>query len=225
MGTMRRTVSAFAVAAGLVGLLGGARPALAHEAHAMGDLELVIGFGTEPAYAGMPNSVQVLVRHDGEPVTNLRPGDLRVEVTYGDATSEFELEPFFRVGVFGEPGDYRAWFVPSQPGDYTFHVMGRVEGERVDTSVTSGPDTFSPVIDPVAEAFPPVQAPTNAELAERLEREASRSTEAIARANDAAAAATDAAASARTIGVLGTALGAAGLAVGGAALLRRRTAG
>ena len=123
----------FAAAATLAMVLAG--PAvLAHEAVGQGDLELVIGFGTEPAYAGLPNSVQVTVTHGGRPV---KPSELSLEVqiAFGNETTTMPLKP-----ASVEPGDYRAWFVPSQPGDYTFTVTGEVEGEKVDESVTSGPD-------------------------------------------------------------------------------------
>ena len=36
----------------------------------VGDLEMAVGFGDEPdAYAGQPNSVQLLLFHDGQPVS------------------------------------------------------------------------------------------------------------------------------------------------------------
>ncbi len=45
-----------------------------------------------------------------------------------------DMEPafFFEGGqlVFGEAGDYHADFVPSQPGKYTFHFTGTIDGER-----------------------------------------------------------------------------------------------
>ena len=121
-----------------------AAPALAHGDVASGGLVLTIGFADEPAFAGQPNAVQLVVEHDGEPVTDLRPGDVQVEITYGDETARADgPEPafFFEGGqlVFGEAGDYRADFVPSQPGKYTFHFTGTIDGEEVDEEMTSGP--------------------------------------------------------------------------------------
>ncbi len=83
--------------------------AMAHGDAHQGDLEMTIGFGTEPAYSGQPNSVQLIVVHGGEPVTDLKAGDMTVEVTYADETSEpMDLEPDFFVEngqlVFGEAG-------------------------------------------------------------------------------------------------------------------------
>ena len=121
--------------------------AFAHGHASQGDLEMEIGFATEPAYTGQPNAALIILVHDGEPVNDVKPGDLTVEVTFGDQTSEpMDMEPgfFYEDGKleFGEAGEYRANFVPSQPGDYTFHFTGTVDGEKVDEEMTSGPKTF-----------------------------------------------------------------------------------
>ncbi len=142
-----------------------ATTALAHGDEERGALTLSIGFGAEPAYVGQPNSVQILISRDGEPVAEVG-GGLEVEVSFGDASTTLPLEPT------GTPGDYRAWFVPSEPGRYTFSFAGVLDGEEVEVSMTSGPDTFSEVIDPAEAAFPPAASgPTAADLAERIERE------------------------------------------------------
>ena len=54
----------------------GARPGPRRRCDRRGDLVLTIGFADEPAFAGMPNGVQLIVEHDGEPVTDLKPGDV-----------------------------------------------------------------------------------------------------------------------------------------------------
>jgi hypothetical protein len=200
-----------------------ASTASAHEGRSQGDLEMVVGFGTEPAYSGQPNSVQLVLVHDGEPVVDL--GDtLDVEVSFGDETMALPLEPNFAVGAFGEPGDYRAWFIPTRPGQYAFHFSGTIDGEQVDETFTSGPRTFSDVENPADIQFP-VQDPSNGELAERIEQEVPRLTSAIDDVRAAAAASADDAAGARTLGLIGFVAGALGLVVGIAALVvaRRRT--
>lgn len=226
---MRRSTfgrAALAVtAAGLILLP--STPALAHGEAGEGDLVLTIGFADEPAYAGLPNAAQLHVEHDGEPVNDLRPGDIQVEVSFGDETSgPMDMEPwfFFEGGelVFGEPGEYRADFVPSQPGKYTFHFTGTIDGEEVDEEMTSGPDTFSVVEDVTAVSFPAVDAPSNEELATRVDEEATRSADGVAAAEAAAASAEDAASSARTVGMVGIVLGAIGIGVAIAALAMGR---
>lgn len=113
--------------------------ASAHGHVDVGDLEMTIGFAEEPAYAGQPNAVQLELVHGGHAVTDLK-GTLRVEVSFGDQTSEpMTLEPAFEVGEFGTPGEYRAVFTPSQPGDYTFHFFGKVDGEEIDETMSSSP--------------------------------------------------------------------------------------
>jgi hypothetical protein len=226
---MRRSTSALAaLGATLAGLiLLPAAPVLAHGETGEGDLALTIGFVSEPAYAGMPNGVQLVVEHDGEPVIDLKPGDVQVEISFGDETSEpMDLEPaFFFEGdqlVYGEPGDYHANFVPSQSGRYTFHFTGTIDGEEVDEEMTSGPDTFSVVQDVAAASFPAVDAPSNEDLATRVDEEATRSADGIAAAEAAAASAEDAASSARTVGMAGVVLGAIGIIAAIAALATGR---
>jgi hypothetical protein len=184
----------------------------------------VAGFGTEPAYAGQPNSVQLIVVHDGEPVVDL--GDtLDVEVSFGDQSQRFTLEPNFAVGAFGEPGDYRAWFIPTRAGQYTFHFTGTIDGEDVDQTFTSGPRTFGDVEDTNQIQFP-VQDPTNGELAERIDQEVPRLASATDEASAAAAAADDDASSAKTFAIIALAVGALGVALAAGALLfaRKRAA-
>jgi hypothetical protein len=210
----------------LVGLLilALAPTALAHEGRRQGDLEMVVGFGTEPAYAGQPNSVQLVLVHHGQPVVDL--GDtLAVEVSFGDETIELPIEPFFAVGEFGEPGDHRAWFIPTRAGRYTFHFYGTIDGEEVDETFRSGPTTFSDVSDPADIQFP-VQDPSTGELAERIEREVPRLRSAIDEAGAGAIAlahrASEDASSARTLGVIGLVLGGLGLIVAVTALVLSR---
>jgi glucose-6-phosphate isomerase len=137
-----------------------------------------------------------------------------------------DMEPwfFFEGGdlVFGEPGEYRADFVPSQPGKYTFHFTGTIDGEEIDEEMTSGPDTFSVVEDAASASFPTVEAPSNAELATRIDEESARTADAVAAAEAAAASADDAASSARTVGMVGVVLGAIGIIAAIAALASSR---
>ena len=195
-----------------------ATAAIAHGDAGDGPVSVVIGFGTEPAFAGLPNSVQVLLE-DGEPITGAT--DLTVDVTYGDQTATFGLEPHPASGG-GEPGEYRASFVPSQPGPYTFHVMGDVQGEAIDIEMTSGADTFAEVQATTDASFPAVDAPSAEELAGRLGTESERVTAAM----EVATAASDDAAAARRTAIIGLVVGAIGVitGIGGLAASRRTRA-
>jgi hypothetical protein len=194
----------------------GIGPALAHTEEHIGPYHAAVGFGSEPAYAGQLNSVQlILTDHDENPVTDL--GDtLKVDVGYQDQTmATMTMEPNFEVGEFGTPGDYRAFFFPTRPGTYSFHFTGSIKSQQVDLTVASGPDTFSDVQDPSSVQFP-AKDPTTGQVAERLDREIPRLTAASAAG---AAAAKDQADSAHTLAVIGVVAGVLGLVLGAAGLI------
>jgi hypothetical protein len=216
----RSTRAMFAAALAVALTLVGAAPALAHEGRKLGDLEMEVGWGTEPAYSGEVNSVQILLVHDGKPVVDL--GDtLDVEVTFGDQTQTFSLEPFFEEGEFGTPGDYRAWLIPTTAGQYSFHFTGTIDGEDVDETFTSGPKTFDDVQNPQSVEFP-VQQPSTGELAERIDRVEPRLASAISDVQADVQTTSDDVSSAKTIGLIGLVVGAIGLIVAIVALVASR---
>jgi hypothetical protein len=210
----------FAAASALTLVMLTAAPAFAHEGRKLGDLEMEVGWGTEPALAGQPNSALILLVHHGESVVDL--GDtLEFEVAFGDQTQQFPIEPFFEPGEFGTPGDYRAWFIPTRPGQYTFHFFGTIDGEEVDETFTPGPGGFEEVESPRSIQFPE-QEPTTGELAERIDREVPRLTSSIGDVQAAANTAADDASSAKTFGLIGVIVGAVGLLVAIVALVASR---
>lgn len=210
---MKRVLGAVAlVAAALcLALVAMAAPAAAHTTKDVGAYRFTVGWGSEPTYAGQQNSVQFLLydKASGKPILDL--GDtLKVTVAYADKQAGFPLGPEFDVEEgLGTPGDYRAWFFPTAPGDYTFHFTGKIGAQKVDESFTSGPTTFSAVEDPSAAQFP-VKAPTNAQLSQRLDAELPR----LATESQVS--------SARTLGIVGIVVGAIGIAVAAFALMRKR---
>jgi hypothetical protein len=213
----RTTVAAAVVAVLLVPLL--AVPASAHGEHKVANYTLEVGFGTEPGYAGVTNSVQVTISNNGKPVTDAK--GLKVAVSTGDAEPrQMPLEPYFG-DDFGEPGDYRAFFIPTAPGAYTFKLTGSLGGKKIDQSYTSGKDGFDEIVDP-SEAQYPAPEPTGSQLTTRLDRETDRINAALAADREAA---DSEVASARRMATLGLAVGALGLlaaiAVGVLALRRR----
>jgi hypothetical protein len=224
---MRKKITAFLATVGAAGLLLAlsAPPASAHEERKVGRYVFHVGFGDEPAYAGAKNSVQVLL-HDAsndKPVVDL--GDtLKVDVSLGNNDAQktsMTLEPDFEVGEFGTPGDYRAFFIPTAPGAYTFHFTGTIKGQRVDQKFTSGPQTFSEIQDPAEVSFP-TKDPTTGQLAARVDRETQRLSQALAASQAQARKADDAAGTARLIAIVGVVVGALGLAAAGFFGLRRR---
>jgi hypothetical protein len=218
---MRRRLLAAMVAATLAGLLIPllASPASAHEVKTVGKYQFVVGFGDEPAYAGEKNSVQlILADANDKPVTDLTD-TLKVEVTTGTAEPlQLAMEPYFEVGEFGTPGDYRAFFIPTAPGSYSFHFTGTIKSQRIDQTFTSGPQTFSDMQDPAQVQYP-VKQPTGGQLATRADRETARINEALTAERDQA---NDDASSARTLAIIGLVVGLLGLVAGTVALMRGR---
>jgi hypothetical protein len=194
--------------------------ASAHEEHKVDRYTVEVGFGTEPAYAGIINSVQLIISNNGKPVTDAR--GLKVAVSTGDAEPrQMPLEPYFGAD-FGDPGDYRAFFIPTTSGAYTFKVTGTLGGKKVDQSYTSGKDGFDEVTDP-SEVQYPVQQPSGSQLTDRLDRETARLNASLAAQREAA---DEQVAGARRLATIGLVVGALGLlaAVGvGALALRRRS--
>ena len=215
---MRRSVTAVLTAAILCASLAVlAAPAPAHETAAAGELALELGWGTEPAYVGQLNSVQLIVTHaaDGDAIND--PGArLTVTVSYGDQTQEFPLAPTYDAAAgTGTPGEYAALIIPTAPGDYTFRVTGSIEGVKVALKVKSSPKTFSPVEEAAAVQFP-VKVPGTEQVAQKLDAQLPR----LAVADEVSSEVS----SAKTVGYVGIAVGAAGVVLAVIALLMRRRA-
>jgi hypothetical protein len=142
------------------------RPASAHEEEHIGKLVLEVGWAQEPAFAGLPNAVEVSVRMGAAAVKNAA---LSAVVVFGDSNSTARTDPLPLDPVADAPGEYRAFVIPTRPGTYTFEISGKVERKNIDESFTSGEKSFDEVLNS-GEAQFPEQDPTQGELAERLER-------------------------------------------------------
>jgi hypothetical protein len=171
---MRRKTIHAAVLAALVFVLPliTAGPASAHEARKIGKYLFVAGWGTEPAFTGVPNRVQLFLSLNDKPVNDL--GDtLKVEVSFGTDKMSLSMEPKFEVGEFGQEGDYGADVTPTRPGKYTFHFTGTVKGDAIDASFTSSETGFAEVVELTSSEFP-VKDPSNAQLAQLIDRSSAR---------------------------------------------------
>jgi hypothetical protein len=139
------------------------------------------------------------------------------------AHAERHVGPYtVAIGFGTEPAyvGYRGAFIPTSPGDYTFHITGAIGSTSVDESVTSSPTTFASVADPQTIQFP-TKVPSSTELATKLDRQTAR----IQAEAAALTSANDAASSAKTFGIVGIVLGLTGIVVGGVALARARRRG
>jgi len=196
-----------------------ALPASAHLHEQVGDIVFTVGWSSEPAFAGEPNTVQVFVNEaaaggeEGPPVA-ARQVRLTVEIIFGDRNGTEKLpaaplEPF----AFGAPGEFRTEaIVPTRPGTYTFHFAGTIKGRAFDRYYTSGEKgaiegtQYNDIKEVAAVSFPE-EDPTNGQLALAI-------TNARRAATTAANKASDDAKRARLFGIIGIAVGVIGLAVG-----------
>jgi hypothetical protein len=158
MMSRNRVLGALLVAV-MFALLGIPTTAGAHGHAEVGAYMLVLGFRNEPAYVGEPNAIELRVTNTktGEPVEDLAD-TLHAEIGYGDARRQLALRP-----RWGMPGVYTADVIPTAAGDYTVRIGGAIAGTPVDVTLTSGPESFSPVETAAAVAFPAAQ-PAPAEL-------------------------------------------------------------
>lgn len=125
--------------------------AWAHEKRGAGEYELVVGFVSEPAFSGQINGVDLRVSREGELIENLEK-TLRAEVQYENEPEFFPLH--FRKR-YKEPGRYAAYFLPSLPGKYTFHITGKISDTEIDEVFASG-EKFHDVEDIAAVIWPKV---------------------------------------------------------------------
>jgi hypothetical protein len=163
-----------AVAASLLGTT--AMGALAHDVHTFGKFTIALGWLHEPAYVGFDNAVQVLVKDAaGNAYTNITDKDLTVEVSLGG--QKMAAKPMLPTADpdtgLGLPGEYEMHFIPTAPGNYTFHLKGSVGGQAVDETVTASDKTFNTVAGAADVEFPNV-VPANSELATKIDRLSSR---------------------------------------------------
>jgi len=186
-------------------LLVGAPAAVAHESRRVGSYEFVVGWADEPTFTGAKNAVGLSISdfQSEEPITEDVPVEMEVEVIFeGESSGALTMEP-----GFSDPSEFEADLAPTRPGEYTFHFTGTVGDLEVDEEFTSGPDTFNSPQE-LREIQFPVQDPTTAELAERMDQELPRvQEEAVAAAQNAGESATDDVDAARTIAFIALGLG------------------
>jgi hypothetical protein len=206
------------VAASAATLLITAGPASAHEHRLVaGKYTFTVGWGDEPTYTGFKNSVSLALADAADkPITDVTD-TVKVQVKSGDKTVDMTMEPNFKVGVYGDPGDYRAFIIPTRAGTYSFHFTGTIHGDAIDETFTSSETTFDSPKEASDVEFP-AKDPSAGQLSQRIDRESSR----VQALQPAVSSAKDKASSAGTLGIIGIVVGALGLAVGGISLARKK---
>jgi hypothetical protein len=216
---MLRTITTAVVAIiGIVafGAISAPQETSAHEVRAVGNYQFVVGFLNEPAFAYEPSGLELIVSFfpngvpegeeaegEGQPVEGLEE-TLQAEAIAGGgaATKELPIE-----AAFGEPGAYESPMIFTAPGDYSFHIFGEIEGQQIDETFTSGPETFGPMENPNEIEFPEqLAAPATASSS-------SSDSDSDSGSDDTATA----------LAIIGIVAGVIGIGIGTFALLRRRS--
>ncbi len=157
LGRRLRAVAMAAVAGAFL-VMATVVPAFAHQQVDFGPYHLEIGFIDEPVYVGDKSGLEFDVFKGAADVPGLEK-TLKAQVIYQGQTRDLELQP--------ETSDtnnfYRAYFIPTAAGPYTFHIYGTIESMAFDQSYTSSPTGFDEVQDAAPGEFP-VRLPTLAEL-------------------------------------------------------------
>lgn len=148
---------------------------VAHDAHVVGRYRLVVGWGEEPAFTGIRNSIVVAITEaaGGGLVSDLGGGSLSAEVSFGNEHAVLPLQP-----AWGHPNEFRAWILPTRAGTYTFHITGTVKSQPIDIASTCSEKTFDCVVDASEIQFP-AKDPSIGQLAERVDRSLPRAEEAL----------------------------------------------
>jgi hypothetical protein len=144
----------------------------AHVVKSFGSYSVALGWAHEPTYVGAANAVQVIVKDArGAPVTDIPDGDLSVVVSVsGQTSSSLALDNAFDSDTgLGIAGDYEAPIAPTVPGDYTFHLTGKIHGTVLDETATSSDATFNSVVDSSTVDFP-TKLPSISDIVTRLDR-------------------------------------------------------
>jgi hypothetical protein len=156
MASLAVVVSSFAITSNV---------ALGHDRRNVGPYQFVVGFLSEPAFAGTINGIDVTItdtRADNKAVEGVEK-TLSVEVISG-GLSPLKITLATR---FGMAGKYAAYFVPTKDGTYKFRFTGKVETTDVNETFESGPGRFNDVQSTTDLQYP-TKVPAGADLSASL---------------------------------------------------------
>lgn len=160
------------VALSVASVAAAAGGATAHERRMVGPYQLIVGWLDEPAYAGRPNAVSLVVTDTRTTPAKAVEGlerTVSVEVYQGGSTTPFAAA--FRTRP-GAPGAYAADLIPTREGSYRFVIKGKLEALDVNEVFESGPGRFDEVRSPASLHYPDA-VPAGAALARALEEQRS----------------------------------------------------
>ena len=139
--------------------------AYAHERRMVGPYQFVVGWLNEPAYVGQLNSLDLRITdtRNNQPVAGLEKA-FQADVAAG-GLAPFPLAVSAR---FGTAGAYNGWVMPTVVGQYTFHIIGKIDTQSVDEKFQSGPNTFGDIENTAALQYP-AKVPVADELGKKLD--------------------------------------------------------
>lgn len=137
-----RLISILAILTLLLGLV---VPSFAHEGREVGEgadkAVITFGWRVEPAYTDLLNGPELMIEnHDTDTAVEGLEETLQLEVSYGGKSKVLKLR-----AVWNDPGHYTADLIPTQPGDYSFHLTGKIGSVDVDETFSSTDGEFSSV--------------------------------------------------------------------------------
>jgi hypothetical protein len=140
--------------------------AAAHERRNVGPYQFVVGFVSEPAFAGTPNSLDLRISDTRATPAKAVEG-LEKTLTAEVQSGGLAPLPLTITARFGVPGAYNGYFVPTAPGTYIYHIKGKIDTLDVDEKFESGPGRFNDVESTTALQYP-TKVPTADDLSKRL---------------------------------------------------------
>lgn len=103
-------------------------PVAAHRSTTQGPYRFVVGWLEEPSIVGNQNGLdfEIELLSDRSPVLDAHQ-NLTATLTKGSSTISPPLVP-----QFGRPGRYTFVVIPTEPGNYSLHVTGTLNGTAID---------------------------------------------------------------------------------------------
>ena len=129
-------------------------PAFAHQTAKFGLINIEVGWANEPSLAGQSNTVTVGVTNasDNKPIPNA-VGQIQATLKKGGDTKAIDLLPQEQEGLYG------AEVIPGQIGQYELVLMGSVNGQNINGSVS-----LDDVSDPKELTFPSTADSGNSQI-------------------------------------------------------------
>ena len=109
------------------------KSASAHISKVFGNYSVEIGWANEPAFAGLMNNIQVIVKKgnidNGTSITDAL-AKMQISVKYGTISKQLDFVPSDVAGLYFSP------LIPAKVGSYSVVMKGTIEGQNIDTEIS-----------------------------------------------------------------------------------------